>query len=746
MFDNIPLELRQYRQWVVWRYEMVRGRQTKVPFSPTTGHNADITNTSHWGTFAEAVNAFNTRMFTGIGFVFSDNDPYTGIDIDDKDTDPATPEERKAHQKILEHFNSYTERSPGGRGYHIIIRGKIPLPQTGRDARHVGVYSRQRYFTMTGEVHNPAPIGDYNELLQALLAEMPETQTAELVDRHSVLDDEDLFRMAITAANGDKFDALCKGDMSGYPSQSEADFALLSIIAYYTPDNEQVRRVFRMSALGRREKATQNDVYLDRALSKIRAKQAPPVDTSALLDNAAKIVEHVPRGTPELERISLPRGLVGELAVYFYQTAIRPVPEIALAAALSFVAGICARSYNISGTGLNQYIILLARTGSGKEGALAAMENMIAAVRTQIPQADQFIGPAAFASGQALIRVLDERPCFVSVLGEFGLTLQEISDNRANSAQKMLKKVLLDLYTKSGWNRFLRSSVYSDTEKNTKVVQAPNVSIFGESTPETFFEGLSSSHVAEGLIPRFSVIEYTGDRPPRNRNANVPPEPHLVDKVASLITTSLTVSNNNACAPVQLDPKAQEILDAFDTEADGVMNASKMEVEVQLWNRSHLKALKLAALLAVGVNPQQPVVTADLAEWAIAFVRRDVAVMTKRFQQGDVGQGDSKQHNDLKRTIVGYYQAAFPSVGKYGVPEALHAAKIIPYTYLARRTAAVASFRNDRLGATSALRKAIQDMLDSGMLIEIARNQLSEKYGFSGAAYGVSRTFSFDNV
>lgn len=734
MLQNIPIELRALPQWVC-------AGADKIPVSPRTGQAASVTDPATWGTFEEACRT----GFKHVGFVLAAWDPYCIIDLDNKPEKPLTEEQWQRHQKILTAFDSYTERSASGRGYHIIVKGKLPA---GVHRDNVEVYSSARYMICTGDVVRNTPIGDYQQLLDVLYGEMKPADTVELTERDSLLDDGEVVAMAMRAVNAEKFNALCAGDMTDYPSQSEADFALLSIIAYYTPDNEQVRRLFRMSALGKREKAVKDDRYLNFALGKIRAQQPAPVDIGALAANAEAVLQALPISTqspvepsrtpsqaPSVPGISLPPGLVGELAQYFYQTAIRPVPEIALAAAIALTAGVCGRSYNISGSGLNQYIILLAKTGSGKEGALSGIENLISAVRPQIPMVDQFLGPAAFASGQALVKVLNDKPCFVSVLGEFGLTLQQLSDQRANSAQLMLRKVLLDLYAKSGWNRMLRSSVYSDTEKNTKIIQAPNVTILGESTPETFFDGLDASHVAEGLIPRFSVIEYTGDRPPRNRNANVPPSQGLAQRFSDLVAVSLTTSNNNACAPVQLDSHSVALLDEFDTRADGIMNASKMDVEMQVWNRAHLKALKLAALLAVGCNPHQPIVTAEMAQWAIAFVTRDVELVAARFKDGDVGQGDSKQYHDLKRAIEAYLGHPTKAVkDRFGD---LHKAKIIPYAHLAQRTAAVASFRQDRLGATNALKRAVQTFLDSGMLIEIARPQLLEKYKFSGVAYGI---------
>ena len=110
--------------------------------------------------------------------------------------------------------------------------------------------------------------------------------SAALVETDAVVEDADLIEMASCAANGEKFNLLCAGDMTGYPSQSEADLALLSILAFYTNSNEQVRRLFRMSALGKREKAVKNDTYLNFALAKIRAKQPPPVNLDELAQNA----------------------------------------------------------------------------------------------------------------------------------------------------------------------------------------------------------------------------------------------------------------------------------------------------------------------------------------------------------------------------------------------------------------------------------------------------------------------------
>lgn len=761
MRENIPMELRQLPHWVV-------AGDDKVPLNPRTGWRASPTDPNTWATFEEAI---RTGM-KHIGFVLTEWDPFTIIDLDNKPEKPCTAEQWARHQKILEAFQSYTERSASGTGYHIIVKGKVPA---GMHRDNVEVYSSSRYMICTGDVVRNLPITDFQPLLDILYSEMGPVEVVELVDHIGPLTDEELVEMAMGAVNGDKFSELCQGDWQamGYPSQSEADLALLSILAFYTMDNDQVRRIFRLSGLGRREKAQKNNRYLDFALTKIRAKQPMNVEMSALTEKAAEIVgahggAHLPSPTvpqpaplpsggpqqnnevarevskpdlPVLPGVTLPPGLIGEIAQYIYQSSVRPVPEISLVAAIALVAGVCARSYNISGSGLNQYLILLARTGAGKEGAATGIDSLMAAARPQIPMVNQFMGPAAFASGQALIKVLDERPCFVSVLGEFGITLQQICSPNASSAEQMLKKVLLDLFNKSGWVKILQSSAYSDKEKNTKVVQAPNVTILGESTPETFFDGLDATHILQGLIPRFTVIEYTGPRVPRNRNTGVPPNPALVNRFAELVAVSLTTSNNHTCATVQMDQRATSMMDAYDQLADKIINESGNAVESELWNRAHVKALKLAALIAVGVNPHNPIITAEIAEWAIDFINRDVDGMTTRFKAGDIGVGDHRHENDVRRAVELYLRMNESQRLQYKTPKSIVDKPVVPYHYLRRKLRLLAAFKNDRRGAAKALEDCLRDMTKADILALVPPMQARTQFNIGSELYVVGQSW-----
>lgn len=739
-YSRIPQELRALRQWVCVGNH-------KMPINPHTGQPADVTDPATWSDFETASARSNG---SGIGFVFQPSDPYTFIDLDA----PENETQRARHTSIYQHFQSYTELSRSGNGVHIIVRGKVP---SGARRDKVEVYPHGRYAIMTGHVLNDLPITDQQPLLNLLYEDMRRGQAQEiqLQQVEGLLSDEDILRMAENASNGDKFAQLCRGEWKemGYPSQSEADFALLSMFAFYTSDNEQCRRLFRYSALGKRAKAQKNDQYLDRALRKIRSNEPPPVDLSgfkvvtgevgAVAERgkapAHEAVTHDPTGetgvdaaapvqAPDLniERVpapSLPPGLMGAVADYIYKSAVYPVPEVAIAGAIGFLAGVCGRAYNVSKTGLNQYVILLAPTGSGKDAAAAGIDRLFGEIRRQVPAADTFIGPGVFASGQAILRTLEKKPCQVSVLGEFGFTLQAISAPTATTSEQMMRRVLLDLYTKSGHGRALDESAYSDREKNTQKIFSPSLSILGESTQSRFYDGLTTSIVEEGLVPRFLILDSMYEGTVRNREAGFAPDPQLIQALQQMAFTSLSVQQNNTVCHVQTSAEGQAVLDTFEARCNRERKGSGRGSDKELWSRAYLKAVKLAALVAVGCNPQQPVISEVDAAWAVDIVVRGTHAVTLRFDAGAVGGGESQFEHEILSALERYHVMRPAQKLNSKCPKDCVNHPVIPYAYLWDQLKRKACFVNARMGMHRAVDVALEAALQNGILVELAPSQ-----------------------
>ena len=131
----------------------------KIPIDPQTLRNADTTDPTTWGTFEQCVTALPVALEEweqdhpsayrggGIGFVFTADDPYAGVDLDHC-VDPDTGAIADWAQAHIDALASYTEVTPSGTGLHTLVQGS--LPPKGRKKGAVEMYGYARFFTMTG--------------------------------------------------------------------------------------------------------------------------------------------------------------------------------------------------------------------------------------------------------------------------------------------------------------------------------------------------------------------------------------------------------------------------------------------------------------------------------------------------------------------------------------------------------------------------------------------------------------------
>ena len=148
--NNVPNELRQRRQWVLWKY--LRG--AKVPFQ-VTGSAAATTKPEQWADLDDCRAAGRNGGYVGLGYVFSPGDPYVGIDLDDC-RDLETGKIEPWANEIIRRLNTYCESSPSGTGVKLWARGEYPGDGSGRKVDYnsgaVEIYDHSRYFCVTGNV------------------------------------------------------------------------------------------------------------------------------------------------------------------------------------------------------------------------------------------------------------------------------------------------------------------------------------------------------------------------------------------------------------------------------------------------------------------------------------------------------------------------------------------------------------------------------------------------------------------
>ncbi len=297
-FENIPQVLKTRRQWVCWQYETRQGNTTKVLKNPVTGRNASATAPGTWADFEVAVKALESGKFDGVGYVLRATDGLVFIDIDDCVN--KNGQISKSAQEILQKFDStYAEKSVSGSGLHIVCRGSIDKfviggktgCNTGRAAitgiKKIEVYRDRRFFTFTGEqISDGNVIADCQEGLDWLFNKYPalnkkaERPAGDAASRREYDDpvrpDDEVLRLLEKSRSRELFEKLyVQGDVGRYGSHSEADAALMMLLASYCgggydEKRDQMIRIFSRSALyrGEAKHAKYLEMTADAALEK----------------------------------------------------------------------------------------------------------------------------------------------------------------------------------------------------------------------------------------------------------------------------------------------------------------------------------------------------------------------------------------------------------------------------------------------------------------------------------------------
>lgn len=314
ILSNIPDELKQLKNWCVWKFEKRNGKRTKIPFNAATGEFAKSNDKSTWSSYETAVNA---EGVDGIGFFFEP--PYLGIDIDDIDDDLHRFKQGDKLDNIVSEFNeafkSYTEVSPSGNGLHIIVKGKIPGSR--RRKGNIEMYDSGRFFTMTGKTigkyKNVTEVSEqvfktiYEKYLPDNTVKYPTTNNYQQ-NIHN-LSEIDVINEIYKSKQAKLFDDLMKGNYEPYyTSHSEADMALANILAFWCArDYSQMDSIFRQSNLYRdkwdekRKNSTYGEQTLFKAINEANNIYTPKQQTddnplryalSKLFDNQEETKEY----------------------------------------------------------------------------------------------------------------------------------------------------------------------------------------------------------------------------------------------------------------------------------------------------------------------------------------------------------------------------------------------------------------------------------------------------------------------
>lgn len=787
MLEAVPALAKDCPQWLLWKPVWLadKNKWTKVPLSAHTGQTASVRSHKDWAAFSACCNIYTqysqSAGLGGLGFVFGYASGIGGLDLDNVLDDGGNVIDHNAVE-IARRFDSYTEISPSGRGLHTLFRANVP---DGRRAKGYELYGEGRYFTMTGNPYYALPINDRQNTADAFRDYIDAERAKSIavnVDwsvqaKHT---SDEIWRMASSAANGQKFFDLYHGNwQSYYPSQSEADFALINILAFYSDSALQIQQMFFSSRLNDRQKdAARHGKYVQAMIArafdrKVPLVPIPPMPVANVSTEPTPVTEPVAPIEPipappepvqpqvaaphyvtaeeaeeDAQRASDPfvlppgGGMVGQVAEYIYQQSPYPMREAALMASLALFAGICGRQYQFNRKGLNLYMMLLANTGSGKEAMSTGLGSIMEAVcdppkdvnalpttdltNAGFPSARAFRGPARL-TGKGLMTALSrcDPLSMFSVLNEFADTMRQMADTKhGNQGTADLKQALLDLYMKSTAGNAFAGHVTADKDTSIRALASPAFTFLSECTPGKLYSYLNEDLISDGMLPRMIIFETHGFGEYNALHGSVA-VPRVISqhiKAQCSLVIDMKVHGDRRIE-VQATPEGAKRSEAFRVYArQRLTSRDNSDATRELWNRAHLNVERIAALVAIGCDPHIPMVTAEMIDWAARLITRQIVLLVGKFRRGEIGEAvldDDKQQEALRRAV-----AVFASFDPFHMPHNYNdrpsvdarLAGCVPYRFLQQRLAALASFRQDKRGSSAALRSAIDTAIKSGLL------------------------------
>jgi hypothetical protein len=431
-----------------------------------------------------------------------------------------------------------------------------------------------------------------------------------------------------------------------------------------------------------------------------------------------------------------PPGLCSMIAEYAYKSAWTPSRGAAQFTGLTLASGITGRGYmTYTGAGLNTFNAYIADTGVGKDTIKNTTDSLFAAIAS-IEGSSGIRGPGFIASAPGLLRALEANPLMLCNISEIGKRLQEWNNPR-NPVGVGIQVLFRELYGRSGKGKTMGASAYADATKNIGLIHQPSLTLAAEGVPHEIWQALNEDMVSGGTVPRFSFFIDQSPRAYSNRECGkVTVSADLANLFGDVVGYAL--ANAHIGEPIVVPPShtAEQYLDSFDDECTELINdKASDEVIKHLWNRAHLKALKFASISAVSFNYLKPEVCREDAIWAIELVKHQTRQIINKFERNEVGglDGDeSKQLDELIKAIGRYAVSPYAALKGYGgFTEEMHRGGFITESYLSRVLTKRAVFKADKRGATVALKRALDNLLNGDEIREMARAQTVASFSTS---------------
>lgn len=366
-----------------------------------------------------------------------------------------------------------------------------------------------------------------------------------------------------------------------------------------------------------------------------KAEDETPPDISTTIEN-----EDDDRFKIDPVLLEVP-GLVGEVAGWAAKRSFSNQPLFNLAAGLTTVA-LCSRNNYIVDywdTPLQPYFLLIAPTASGKE---SAMDSVFLAARRVGLGDNVFKG---FQSYHAMLDTLANPPSAALMLWDECARKLKSAARSTGGQDYAIVTHLLEMYGKGA------SSIPGlPARKNAiKSIDFPFFSVLAAAQPGHLLEALTEAELQLGLVNRFILLD-AGEKMPRMNEAR----DHIFpSKIEDQLLKFKALKRPHAELPFRrIRFESAKVWGQFNDFYLRCRESAAVGGTSEIWGRANQNALIVAGIVAVGINPEKPMITAELATWATKFLTWTSEAWVRRVEQSSARNSTERSSKYVERLIT----------------------------------------------------------------------------------------------
>lgn len=296
-------------------------------------------------------------------------------------------------------------------------------------------------------------------------------------------------------------------------------------------------------------------------------------------------------------------GLVGQITDWAGKSAYVQQPALNLATGLMCTAIASCNNYVVDGwdTPLQPYLMITAPTGEGKGAVLKAISRFAHEV-----DLDDYVH-GEFQSYYAMLDRLTEAPNMACLLWDEAARHLLSAKNPMTQSFQMISHVI-SLFGRA--NEWVPGA--PGRKQTIPDLEYPFLTVLATAQPDQLAQALGSTSEETGFSNRFLMFDSGEEFPSRNRR-RTKTFPSAIKKHARLLRDHAPVED---FTQVTWDtPKTYNIFDDFEETA-----RYRTHQKEYAWARANQNALIISGLVAVGIDSEKPVITEDIANWAIEVV------------------------------------------------------------------------------------------------------------------------------